>query len=252
MEKKAPEVIINADDFCLSPGVTAGILYAHQYGVISSTTAMMNTEYAKESLTEAKQYPDLGLGLHFVLDAGHPVFSSNSSLTDRTGRFLKGKSLMESAEKQDLKDELEAQLELLYKWYGNVTHIDSHHHMHLHMPGVTEVVLEIAEQCQIPIRKFSETEIRKDVSSIDFFCKKFYGEKHVSIENLLGILSRLESGVTEIMCHPAFMDSWLRDKSSYNNTRMKELEVLTNTRVKEWLKNHSLNLIHYGGLSHEC
>lgn len=249
MDKYSTRLIINADDFGVTPGVSAGILYAHQYGILTSTTAMVNTEFSKQSLEEAKEYPNLGIGLHLVLDAGRPIFSSNSSLTDHTGYFLRGKELMESVKKEDLKDELKAQLEILYKWYGDVTHIDSHHHMHLHIPNALEAVLEVAESYQIPVRTFSESEQTGDVPTTDFLYYDFYGEENVSLDYLLDIFSNLQPGTTEIMCHPAFLDSWLNRASSYNFTRIKELEILVDNRIKDWLQNHSIHLIHYGGIA---
>ncbi|WP_373893687.1 ChbG/HpnK family deacetylase [Virgibacillus natechei] len=249
-KSSSKKLIINADDFGITPGVSAGILYAHKHGILTSTTAMVNTEFSKQSLIEAKRYPDLGLGLHFVLDAGRPVFSGNSSLTDHTGHFLKGKSLIESAKKCDVKDELKAQLELLYKWYGNVTHIDSHHHMHLHIPNALEAVIEVAETYQIPVRTFSESVLTGGVLTTDFLRYDFYGEENVSVAYLLDMFSNLKPGKTEIMCHPAFVDSWLNRVSSYDFTRIKELEILVDNRISEWLENHSIHLIHYGGLQH--
>lgn len=251
MKKYNRKVIINADDFGLTPGVTYGILYAHQNGVVSSTTAMVNTPFAQQSLDEAKRYPDLGIGLHWVLDAGQPIFSTQSSLTDRFGQFLKRELLVESAKKQDLKDELEAQLELINEWYGSITHIDSHHHLHLDSPYAMEVVLQVADRHKIPVRASAQMEMKGRVDSTDFFYDRFYNEKNVTKENLLNILSNLKVGATEIMCHPAFIDPWLKDISSYNDTRMKELDVLTLKEVKDLLKEQSIGLIHYGELTVE-
>src|SRR5699024_2751067 len=93
MTNNHKKVIINADDRGLLPGVKYGILYAHQFGLVSSTTAMVNTSFAKSSLEEAKKYPKLGVGLHWVLDAGQPIFSPKSSLTDHKGLFRYGKEL---------------------------------------------------------------------------------------------------------------------------------------------------------------
>ncbi|WP_440894707.1 carbohydrate deacetylase [Amphibacillus sp. Q70] len=251
MKKHNRKVIINADDFGLTPGVTCGILYAHQKGVVSSTTAMVNTPFAKQSLDEAKKYPKLGIGLHWVLDAGQPVFSNRSSLTDNLGNFLKGELLMKSAKKQDLKNELEAQLELINEWYGSITHIDSHHHLHLHNPSAMEVVLEVAARDQIPIRTYSQMEVKEKVVSADFFYDHFYNEENVSKENFLNILSNLKSGITEIMCHPAFLDLWLKDISSYTDTRMKELEILTAKEIKDLIMEQAIEIIHYGGVANE-
>lgn len=248
MSDRLTRLIVNADDFGLSPGVSAGILYAHKYGILTSTTAMVNTDFSKQSIKEAKSFPNLGIGLHLVLDAGRPISSSVNSLTDDKGSFLKGQALIGSAKKTDVKRELEAQLSLLYKWGVEVTHIDSHHHMHIHIPCAMEAVQEIASRYKLPVRSFSETELPGDVLTTDHFCKNFYGEENVSPDFLLEMFSSLEPGVTEMMCHPAFIDSWLSRNSSYTVTRMKELETLVDSKMMKWVKEHSIELSHYGTL----
>ena len=42
------KLIINADDFGLCDGVTFGILKAHQDGILTSTTCMMNMPHIEE------------------------------------------------------------------------------------------------------------------------------------------------------------------------------------------------------------
>lgn len=244
------KTIINADDFGMTPGVTAGILHALQFGVVTSTTAMVNCPFAKESLILAKNYPDLGIGLHFVLDAGNPISNQVPSLIDHTGKFLSGSSLAESAKKADIKAELLAQLELMLQWNPNVTHIDSHHHIHLHLPEALEAVLEVAEAYKLPVRSFTENDWHH-VDSTDKLYYKFYGIENVNLPCLESILANLEEGTSEIMCHPAFLDPWLSITSSYTETRMKELEILTADRLKEIIHAHSIELIHFGGIHNE-
>lgn len=251
MDKSSSKIIVNADDFGLTPGVSAGIFYAHQHGILTSTTAMVNTEFSRESLEEVKRCPNLGVGLHLVLDDGQPVSSSVRSLTDHSGNFLKGKSLIKSAGKQDIKEELEAQLDLLYRWDIDVTHIDSHHHMHLHIPDALEAVMEVAQIHCLPVRSFTDTDLTGGVITTDFLHYDFYGEKNISLEYLMRKFAVLQPGVTEIMCHPAFMDSWLNKKSSYNSTRIKELEILVNSKIKNRIKDYAIDLIHYGGVVNE-
>ncbi|MFZ4451207.1 chitin disaccharide deacetylase [Salibacterium aidingense] len=242
------ELIINADDFGLTPGVSAGIIYAYQHGIVTSTTAMVNTEFSRESLTAAKHCPGLGIGLHFVLDAGRPLSSSPFSLIDKKGRFLKGGELIASATKQDITNELEAQLQVLFDEGIEVTHIDSHHHMHLHIPSALEAMTEIAKTHRLPLRTFSDTNRTETVTTTDHFCQDFYGEDLLSTDYLLQLFSELQPGVTEMMCHPAFIDTWLNKKSSYRFTRAKELALLTDSRMSDWLDKHKVRLIHYGGL----
>lgn len=244
------KIIINADDFGMTPGVTAGILYAHQFGIVTSTTAMVNRPFAKESLTLAKNCPDLGIGLHFVLDAGKPISKNVPSLIDHSGQFLTGHFLMKSAKKTDIKTELLAQLELLLQWYPNVTHIDSHHHMHLHLPEALEAVLEVAEAYKLPVRSFTENHWHT-VDSTDKLYYDFYGTENVTVPYLESILKNIEDGVSEVMCHPAFLDPWLLAASSYTETRMKELEILTDNLLKEIIHDQTMELVHFGGIHHE-
>lgn len=248
MPDRQRQLIFNADDFGYSPGVSAGILYTHQYGVLTSTTAMVNTPFAKQGIEEAKRFPDLGMGLHFVLDVGHPVSSSVDSLTDHDGMFLKGTALIQSAKKEDIKQELEAQLNLLLEWDVNVTHLDSHHHMHVNIPAAREVVSSIARQYNLPVRSFMDQRMEEDIATTNHFIKEFYGEENISSSTLLNILSQLRRGVTEVMCHPAFMDPWLQSGSRYHSPRMKELETLTDCKVRNYVKEHGIELIHYGQL----
>ncbi|WP_042222136.1 carbohydrate deacetylase [Oceanobacillus manasiensis] len=249
MQQTKKQVIINADDFGMTPGVTAGILYAHQFGIVTSTTAMVNTPFVKDSLGLAKGHPNLGVGLHFVLDAGKPISRQVPSLVDANGYFLKGEELSNSARKEDIKVELLAQLELLLQWYPQVTHIDSHHHKHLHIPQALEAVLEVAEEYRLPVRSFSKSRWQ-NVRSTDYLHYDFYGET-VQAAFLENLIRSTNGGVSEIMCHPAFLDTWLLERSSYTEARMKELELLTDKNVKNILTSESIELIHFGGIHDE-
>ena len=51
------KLIINADDFGMCEGNSLGILLAHEQGIVSSTTVMMNMPYASWALDKAKAYP---------------------------------------------------------------------------------------------------------------------------------------------------------------------------------------------------
>ena len=82
-------LIINADDFGMSEGVTLGILKAHRDGVLRSTTLMVGMPFAAQAAQMAKDYPDLHIGIHFTLTAGKPVSDPKEipSLVDQDGYF---------------------------------------------------------------------------------------------------------------------------------------------------------------------
>ena len=60
-------LIVNADDFGLTPGVNRGILHAHSHGIVTSTSLMVHRQAAPEAAAAARQHPELGLGLHLDL-----------------------------------------------------------------------------------------------------------------------------------------------------------------------------------------
>ena len=59
-------LIVNADDFNLSPGVSRGILEAHARGIVTSTTMMINLPPDAATLACLRD-SDLGVGLHLNL-----------------------------------------------------------------------------------------------------------------------------------------------------------------------------------------
>ena len=77
-------LIVNADDYAMSLGVSRGILEAHARGVVTSTTALVNTPDAAADLAAARAgAPALGLGLHINLSFGRPVLPASALMLPR-------------------------------------------------------------------------------------------------------------------------------------------------------------------------
>src|SRR6476619_4405845 len=67
MAENRRRLIVNADDFGQSAGVTRGILQAHDNGIITSTSLMVRWPAAAEAVVEARSRPRLSVGLHVDL-----------------------------------------------------------------------------------------------------------------------------------------------------------------------------------------
>ncbi len=80
-------LIVNADDFGLTPQVSAGILTAHRHGIVSSTTALVTAAIDDDSI-DALRDSGLGVGLHVNLTLGRPL-SGGRSLVDASGSFVR-------------------------------------------------------------------------------------------------------------------------------------------------------------------
>src|SRR5580692_1361508 len=74
----APRLIINADDFGLTPGVNRAIAELHQAKVLTSTTLMATGAAFDDAVAIAHANPTLGVGCHVTLTDGVPASDPKS------------------------------------------------------------------------------------------------------------------------------------------------------------------------------
>ncbi|QXJ37243.1 hypothetical protein BV455_00505 [Parageobacillus caldoxylosilyticus] len=235
--------IINADDFGYSKGVNYGILEAFQHGVVTSTTMMVNMPGTEHAARLAKENPELGVGIHFVLTCGKPILADVPSLVNEDGEFRKRDVQLLYADPDDIERELTAQLETFLSFGLTPTHIDSHHHVHEH-PCVFPIVQKLAEQYDLPIRPVRSEKPHR-LRTVDVFISQFYG-RGLTKEYFLSLFDEVNDGQTvEVMCHPAYIDVPLFTGSSYCSERINELSILTDPYVRKALENCGVKLITY-------
>jgi predicted glycoside hydrolase/deacetylase ChbG (UPF0249 family) len=243
-------LVVVADDFGLCPGVVEGIVEAHRLGIVTSTSLMVNAPAAHYAFLEARRLPSLATGLHFVLTFGRPVGPKPplARLLDPGGRFLGISSgIHDRARPDEVREELRAQLRLFEAGCGRPpTHIDGHHHVHLH-PGIFRVVIEEAGRLGIPVRSIDETtrgRLRLErIRTCDGFLDGYYGEGEVSEEKLVAVLEPLSEGTSELMCHPSKEDPILPTLSSYVGPRFEERAALTSKRVLHAIRAARIDLV---------
>ena len=61
------DVIVNADDFGATAGMTQAIIDGHKNGIVNSTSLMITMPLVSEAVEAAKSLPDLKVGLHLNL-----------------------------------------------------------------------------------------------------------------------------------------------------------------------------------------
>lgn len=132
-------LIVNADDFGMSRGITDGIVVAHRYGFLTSASLMTNMPAAEYAVARAQNLPNLGVGIHVNICQGAPLLSPAKipTLVDESGNFhspavLARKLWTHRVSGREIEAEFRAQIQWI-KQQGIVpTHADSHHHMHLY------------------------------------------------------------------------------------------------------------------------
>ena len=147
------KLIINADDFGLTPAVTRGIYDAMTRGVVTSTTMMVNAWAAEYAGTLVQENPELAVGLHINVSLGTPLTDCPSLI--REGHFIKPAVLGsdDTYKEEELAQEVWAQYERFVALAGREpTHLDSHLYTHQKFSKVRRAVLALAEERGLPVR----------------------------------------------------------------------------------------------------
>ena len=262
-------LIVNADDLGMSDGVNRGILEAHLSGVVTSTTALVNMPTAAAGIALVQKHaPELGLGLHLNLTYGKPVLPAKevSSLVRTSGAFVGATRGLVSPRRwrtEHVVAEMTAQLDKFVALTGKLPdHLDSHQLVGSLSPVCRAVMLDLAERYDLPVRRGGRAALGKLEQAMatrgavgravapplfrrwprpahaevydrtppepNFIEIGFFGTG-ASLSNLLNILENLPDGVTEIVCHPGYID----DANDAYPTRELELKLLTDPAVRQ-------------------
>lgn len=136
-------LIVNADDFGWSRGITDGILKAHHDGIVTSTSTMVNRPASEYALAQMPSAPRLSVGIHLTLSDGGPVLRATEvpTLVNGEGRFYSGAEVLRRLRKRMFSSqEIEAEFRAQIRWMKDrgvtPTHADSHQHLHLYPVAV--------------------------------------------------------------------------------------------------------------------
>lgn len=252
-------LIINADDCNLTSRVTEAILKAHENGIVTSTTFMVNLPIASEVIKTVNAAKNLGVGLHLNVTLGEPLAKPAliKSLLQKDGRFRKKDHY--SARKfppvSEVAEEFKAQLQRFVKIFKHLpTHVDVHHHMHDHRPFF-DALASIVKKHDLPIRWTRLLNERETKNSYKFLktTDHFYGnlDPHTfwTEEVLRHLLFTLPEGSSEIMCHPGWVDDELCAISSLTIPREREYQLFSLKELRKYISHLGIKLTHFGYLT---
>jgi predicted glycoside hydrolase/deacetylase ChbG (UPF0249 family) len=247
----ARRLIVNADDYGLTAGVSRGILEAHRVGIVTSTTLLVNRPVDPALIDELKA-SGLGVGLHMNLTLGPPVAPATRvpSLVDGEGRFVRdAREAAKRARADEARIELGMQIDEFRRIMGRFpTHLDSHHHVGRHEP-ILDLVLDFARAIRVPVRT-QDPEVRaiarqRALKTPDHFMGESGPDAYWSSERVLAHLRELPGGVTEFMTHPGYYDDDLA-YSRYGRQRETEMTGLTDPAARALIERAGIRLIHFG------
>jgi predicted glycoside hydrolase/deacetylase ChbG (UPF0249 family) len=220
---------INADDFGLSRSINQGIIHSFESRIIQTASISINgsdCDYAVDYLTSAQNNK---VGIHITLVGSEvPVSSnlrylvgSNGQLLSRNLIFLK--AFFNKNVFLEIYTESKAQIEKALNLNFEITHLDSHQHLHIN-PLFHKIFIRLCREFNIPklrtprsINKFKRYGVG---NVVNLFSTSLHSKaliNHLSPYNSFGfdfsgkldvealkLLSKLNHENFEIMAHPGF------------------------------------------------
>jgi predicted glycoside hydrolase/deacetylase ChbG (UPF0249 family) len=276
------EIIICADDFGISPGVSKGILELAEKEKISATSVMVNFDDWKQEAKRLIEFDErIDIGLHFTLTGANPlskpdkitslINSDGSFLT--LGKFIK-KCILKNLDAEDVKREFLKQFDSFVDYFGFAPrYIDGHHNVHQYNV-VNKALLEVFREKR-HIHKFYvrntavpfQKAFRQGSNFFKAYSISLFGNPYKNLLEKIGIPTNSSfMGVYDwkqpelfsknfkrfvryssfkngiIMTHPGLPDDSLKKRDVYNDGRIQEFDLLKNIDFNELFESHNIVL----------
>jgi len=259
-------LIIHADDIGLSNSVNQASFKALKNGYVNSGSIMMPCDYISDVGEFAIENPSIDLGLHLTVTSEWRDYKWNGvlqpnetpSLINKKGELSENiKKFVLKAEPLELKNELQAQIDLSKSIGINPTHIDSHEGALFYDQDLFKVYLEIGEKNKLPVfvpkmvavhfdKKFPKPE---NVVVIENFYMARKGIEHDEWETFyLNILDNLNPGISQLIVHLGYDDDEMKsitvDHPDFGSKwRNLDYDIVSSDKFKNALKNNKIKLI---------
>jgi hopanoid biosynthesis associated protein HpnK len=277
-------LIVNADDFGLSPEVNAGILRAHRDGILRSASLMVAEPYARAAADIARDNPALDVGLHAVVCRGRSILDSSrlGAALRTNGEFIDSpvgagmRYFFDRSLRTAMTDELRAQVDRHLDLVGYLNHIDGHLNFHVH-PLFADILVDLAVEYKVPcirlprervmttLRLRQDNAARKLVESVIFRTLSrrtsrmmaargltstdalfgLHQSGHLTEDYIVGVLDRIRDGTTELYFHPA---ADIGGTPPSVEAQL-EVDILTSPRVRDALTRNGIDLITFADLA---
>jgi len=236
---------------------------------VTSTALLVNFPDFSESLSRLREEPGLEVGIHLNLTAGPSVLPRKRvrTLVGRDGSFQSfsqffARVAISQIDWSEVIAEWRAQFERGIEHGCRFTFITSHQHVHM-LPEGARICAKLAHEFGVrsvrltnfrlremlwPLRPkgvalapFVPT-VRDILQSSGLHCNASTleippGNPDSGLRGVCGMVQRLDAGVHELVCHPAYEDAQLAERDPYVAGRQNELTVLEDPRLRAYLES---------------
>lgn len=278
------QLIVNADDFGLTPAVNRGIIRAFQDGIVTSASLLVTGTAFEDAVTLSRQNPILDVGLHVALVGERSVLGREvlPTLVDESGRFPRTsgeffrRAFLGRINWEEVERELAAQFARFQQTGLQLSHVDSHQHLHM-FPPIFQIVSRLTlrmdnvwvRNAASPWGKSSPVPIRRwlEQLGLNLACLSARALRGPRVppmpDGMLGfevsgcltsaalaqIVRKIPDGLYELVCHPGEED--VATRKQYSHWRYdwaKELDTLTAPETRAALNQEQIALTSFAAL----
>ena len=262
-------LMIHADDAGLSHSENRATVRSLKEGIVNSYSMMVPCPWFFEMAQFARQHPQYDYGIHLTLTSEWenyrfgPVLPAHEvpSLVDEYGYFHKRvQEVGEKASPEEVKRELEAQIERALAFGLRPTHLDSHMYSAGASPAIFKIYKALGNAYGLPVllsHQFMEMVGLNQAGMIDdqdwLVNKLHMGRQEMFEQGTLAqyydrIWDDLVSGFNMIIVHPAFDDDEMKGITVNHPHfgavwRQVDLDAFTSERSRAQLRNQMIKLV---------
>ena len=249
------KLIIRADDIGYSEAVNYGIMKSVKDGLVRSTGLMPNMPYAKHGL-DLLEGLDVCIGQHTNVCLGKPCADPAliPSMLQENGDFKSSRMYREAFKRCEEIIELDEaiiEIEAQYARFKELTgkepaYFEAHAVMSKNLFRALEIV---AEKYSLPLQTISFTKEPASFNGkpIMILPMGSMSPEYDAFECLKdGVLNYAREDMPNVcVLHPGYLDDYLLHNSSLTINRTKEVAMICDPAVKEWLDANNVELIKY-------
>lgn len=258
-------LVVVADDFGSSSAVNQAIHEAHERGIVTAASLMAGGESFEEAARLARSLPGLSVGLHATLCDGRAVLPPGliPGITSLDGRFDPSPAragfnygIRWAWVRGQIEQELSAQLERVASAGIPPSHVDGHHHLHVHPPIFGILCREAARRGVRWVRvpqgdrsggRLAEWALFEALDRINRPTAARHGLRtadrvhglsrtgRIDEAYLIGLMPRIAGGWNELFVHP----------DAGTEAGRRELQAVTSARVREAIEKLGIVLAGY-------
>ena len=264
-------LIIHADDLGLCESVNSATFESFQSGSISSASVMMTTKEINEVVSFLESNKNYDMGIHLTVTSEWKyhkwggVLNKNdipSILNSKNHLYWNKRKFTKNGKLDEIRKELQAQIDLGISMGINPSHIDSHEGALFFDPDIFKLYLQIAEENDLLAFVPSQASVHFDQNFkqpkhaiiIDQFHMLPEGTDINQIKDYyFDVIENLSPGLSQIIVHLGKDEEELReitvDHPNFDyRWRQLDFDIFNSDEFKNHLKKHDIKIINWKNL----